>query len=120
MIEHELPLRYSLEFAIIIFMRKRYQTADYKFLGSCPICNKRFASSDASPLEGEEDMRILYVECKSCASSVVLGVVKNIPGLVTTVGMLTDMKREDIDRMRSLSPLTADDVLEMHAYLEQK
>ena len=101
-------------------MRKKKPGPDYKFLGNCPICNKKFSSSDASCIEGEEDMRVLYVECKKCASSVVLGVVKNVPGLVTTVGMLTDMNKEDIERMRNLSPLTADDVLEMHAYLEHK
>ena len=95
-------------------------SADYKFLGNCPICDKKFSSSDASAIKGEEDARILYVECKTCASSVVLGVVKNVPGLVTTVGMLTDMNKLDIERMRNLSPLTADDVLEMHTYLEKK
>lgn len=62
----------------------------------------------------------MYVECEACASSVVLGVVKSVPGLVTTIGMLTDMKREDIARMRTLSPLTADDVIEMHKYMERK
>ena len=101
-------------------MKKKKKAADYKFLGNCPICNKKFSSSDASAIKGEEDMRILYVECGKCASSVVLGVVKNVPGLVTTVGMLTDMNKVDIERMHKLSPLTADDVLEMHTYLEQK
>lgn len=63
-------------------------------------------------------MQTLYVECTKCKSSVVLGVMKHIPGLVTTVGMLTDMKREDIDRFRNLPPLTSDDVLEVHRHLE--
>ena len=41
-------------------------------------------------------MQTLYVECRKCGSSVVLGVMKNMPGIVTTVGMLTDMKKDDI------------------------
>lgn len=101
-------------------MRKTSQTPDYKFLGSCPICNKRFAAANAMSLEQKSGMQTFYVECAKCASSVVLGVVKNIPGVVTTIGMLTDMKHSDIDRMKDLPPLTWDDVLEMHTFLAEK
>lgn len=90
----------------------------YKFLGNCPVCRKKFDSNDVTPIDKEGSIDTLYAECKKCKSSVVLGVLKATPGLVTTVGMLTDMKLEDIDKMASMSPLTADDVLEVHRYLE--
>jgi len=101
-------------------MRKKKISPDYKFLGKCPICNKKFTPSAVSPIEEAESVQTLYVECQKCGSSVVLGVVKNIPGLVTTIGMLTDMKEEDIKRLRNLPALTSDDVLDMHRYLENK
>ena len=101
-------------------MEKRNQPPDYKFLGNCPICNKKFGGARASEIEKVESVQTLYVECQKCGSSVVLGVVKNIPGLVTTVGMLTDMNREDIRRIRNLPPITPDYILEIHNYLEKK
>ena len=101
-------------------MKKSHQAPDYKFLGNCPICNKRFIAANAVSLKERGEMQTFYVECEKCASSVVLGVVKNIPGVVTTIGMLTDMKYSDINRMKDARPLTWDDVLEMHAFLEQK
>ncbi|MFY9457995.1 MAG: hypothetical protein WAP23_03680 [Candidatus Spechtbacterales bacterium] len=101
-------------------MRKGHHTRDLKFLGNCPICSKKFNSSDASKIEKTESAETLYVECRTCGSSVVLGVVKNVPGLVTTIGMLTDMKKNDIERFRSMPPISLDDILEMHKYLERK
>ena len=90
-----------------------------KFLGNCPICNTKFRPHKASSIDKMGNTEIVYAECPKCASSVILGISKNAPGLVTTVGMLTDMNREDIDRIRDLPPLTADDVLEVHKYLEK-
>ena len=90
-----------------------------KFLGNCPICNTKFKSQKASLIEEMGNTEMVYAECQKCASSVILGISKNAPGLVTTVGMLTDMNREDIDRIRDFPPLTSDDVLEVHKYLEK-
>jgi len=98
---------------------RRQSTLDYKFLGNCPICSNKFNGSYASQIEKVDSVQTIYVECKKCGSSVVLGVVKNMPGLVTTIGMLTDMKQEDIKRIRNLPPITPDDVLEIHKHLEQ-
>ncbi|OGZ58045.1 MAG: hypothetical protein A3B96_01685 [Candidatus Spechtbacteria bacterium RIFCSPHIGHO2_02_FULL_43_15b] len=101
-------------------MPSKKKEADYKFLGNCPICGKKFEGNEVTPVEEEDGMNTLYAECGKCRSSVVLGVIKNVPGLVTTIGMLTDMKLEDIDRLASLPALTADDVLEVHKYFELK
>jgi len=100
-------------------MRKTKQAAKHNFLGNCPICNTKFKAQEASIIEEVDSMQVVYAECSKCRSSVVLGISKNAPGLVTTVGMLTDMNREDIDKIRDLPPLTSDDVLEMHKYLEK-
>lgn len=88
------------------------------FLGNCPICSTRFTLAMASTIARVAGMKTMYVECGKCASSVIIGVSRNIPGIVTTVGMLTDMKRGDIERLISLPALTTDDVLEIHKCLE--
>lgn len=103
-----------------MIMKKGHHARDPKFLGNCPICSNKFNPSCASQIEKVESVETLYVECKTCGSSVVLGVVKNIPGLVTTIGMVTDMKEDDIERLRNMPPISSDDVLEMHKYLESK
>jgi hypothetical protein len=100
-------------------MRTTKKSPDYKFLGNCPICSKKFKAEAASTLDKVYDMRTVYVECVGCKSSVILGIVRNVPGVVTTVGMLTDMNKSDIRRSANLSPISADDVLEVHQYFEK-
>ena len=99
--------------------RKRRQNENYKFLGNCPICDRKFGDADVTPIEEEKSINTVYAECRKCESSIVLGVIKNVPGLITTVGMLTDMNFEDIGRMANMPSLTANDVLEVHKYLEK-
>lgn len=59
-----------------------------------------------------------YIDCGRCSSSVIVTVFFPLSGLVTTVGMLTDLSREDLKKIGKLSPLSADEVLDMHVYLE--
>jgi hypothetical protein len=92
--------------------------SDVKFFGNCPICRQKFKASNTHIIRQKEISKTVYAECGKCASSVLLGIVKNMPGIVTTVGMLTDMKEGDISRFARLAPLTYDDVLEMHICLE--
>ena len=94
--------------------QKHRKNDDYRFLGNCPICDRKFANSDIIPIEEEKTINTVYAECQKCESSIVLGIIKNVPGLVTTVGMLTDMKFEDIGKMANMPSLTANDVLEVH------
>jgi hypothetical protein len=37
-----------------------------------------------------------------------------------TVGMLTDLSKEDLGMLKSNSTITVDDVIDMHEYIEEK
>ncbi len=91
---------------------------EIKFLGNCPICNKKYNSDNASVLEKNQEFMSFYINCEHCLSSVIVAVFFPLSGLVTTIGMLTDVSREDLKKMKKLSPLTADEVLEMHVHME--
>ncbi len=62
---------------------------------------------------------MLLAECGKCKSSVILFVTGKVRGIVTTVGMLTDLTHEDLALLKLRAPLTADDVLEVHRHLER-
>lgn len=91
---------------------------EIKFLGNCPICNKKYRSGNASVLEKRAEFMSFYIDCEHCLSSVIVAVFFPLSGLVTTVGMLTDLSRKDIKKRDKLAPLTADEVLDMHVYIE--
>lgn len=39
-------------------------------------------------------------------------------GMVTTVGVLTDIQKEDLEMLKRKMPLDYDEVLDIHTYLE--
>ncbi len=91
---------------------------EIKFLGNCPICNKKYDSRNASVLEKNQEFMSFYIDCGNCSSSVIVAVFFPLSGLVTTVGMLTDLSREDLKKLRTFDPISADEVLEMHVHME--
>lgn len=62
---------------------------------------------------------MVHAECRQCKSSTVLMVLSGLMGMVTTIGMLTDMSRDDIERFWNAGEITSDDVLYVHRALEQ-
>lgn len=98
----------------LIFLSMR----EIKFLGTCPICNTQYNSENASLLERNAEFMSFYIDCDSCLSSVIVAVFFPLSGLVTTVGMLTDFSRDDVKKLRKFNPITLDEVLDLHVYIE--
>lgn len=92
---------------------------EFKYLGSCPVCGEAFTARNASVISRKEDLTNVYAQCRECKSSVCLYVIKSVMGFVTTIGTLTDMTKKDLVRYEKLSPISADDVLELHKILEE-
>lgn len=61
---------------------------------------------------------LVHVDCAYCVSSVILAVSAAGMGLITTVGMLTDLTKEDAIHFKNTAPVSADDVLEIHNYFK--
>ena len=89
-----------------------------QFIGRCPICNTKYNESNSSLIDRVETTITVYVECVTCASSVVVVIMSGTHGLVTVMGMLTDLKRDDIESMWKKSAITLDNALEMHVHLK--
>lgn len=70
-------------------------------------------------LERKDAFLRIYVDCKKCAASVIVRLLLGRAGVITAVGMITDLSRQDALRLRNLVPLTANDILETHQYLKK-
>ena len=93
---------------------------EVQFLGQCPICNSKYGQGESSVIDKTDDAFSVYAECPQCKSSVIVVVMGGLRGMVTTIGMLTDLEREDVDRIKDAPALTLDDALELHMSLEKK
>ncbi len=92
----------------------------HQVLGKCPVCRALLQGSNTVVIERRQKNTLFHVDCSRCRSSVLMIVIDGPLHMVTTVGMLTDISKSDIERMRLRRCVNPDDVLTMHAFLEQE
>lgn len=104
---------------------------DAQYLGSCPVCSAAYTQEHAaivqhtdsdtssSPNASQGGHITFHVDCAQCASSVLVAIRSSNEGLVTTIGMPTDLTKKDVSRLRNASYITSDEVLDLHTYLEK-
>jgi hypothetical protein len=92
-----------------------------QFFGNCPHCATPLRQERALPVDKNTETITFHIDCVSCKSSILLTIQSGAPGLITTIGMPTDLTKGDLDRMKKTTrAITVDDVLELHTYLEKK
>ena len=99
-------------------MKRR--SANTIFLGMCPVCHKKLKDSRLVVIDKSDDSALCCVTCVSCASSLMFEVSSLEGGMVTTVGILADIQEEDLQMLKTSAPVSYDDVLDIHEYLQQR
>lgn len=90
-----------------------------QFVSRCPLCNAGYRMEDATTLESTDDATMIYIECARCKSSIVAIVAMSGVGIVS-LGMVTDMTREDVERFRASPSMNSNELLEMIQLLKRK
>ncbi len=83
----------------------------------CPICNNVY---DLQKLRiiGEREQQILaYIDCQNC-STALLSVLSMNPNGMTAQGLVTDLTVDEVVDMDAQRHVKADDVLDLHEFLE--
>ncbi len=94
----------------------------------CPVCGYQYnlertkiidsKESEANQESQRQASLVVHSDCSKCNSSVVFSISINGPD-VFSVGMVTDLTSEDSADFAHMDALAADDVLNMHYFLEQ-
>lgn len=84
---------------------------DLKFLGPCPVCKSEFISSNIKILKNRGATSLIHADCDNCESSIMITLIKNDAGIITNVGVLTDLRKDDFIRFKNMPVITIDDVL---------
>ncbi len=80
----------------------------------CGMCGHQYQSGNVNILGHKDDLWFLSVFCTACKSQgLVAAVVKE--GQVTEV--LTDLTPEEQKKLATATPLSSDDLMDMHAFL---
>lgn len=74
---------------------------------------------DAQVVETAEDSSMVYVECPRCGSSIVALVAMSGMGMIS-LGMVTDMNRDDVERFHTSSGMSSNELLDIIQVLKRK
>lgn len=96
-----------------------FEEAYGQFVSRCPLCNAGYRMEDAYTIESTPEASTIFIECARCKSSIVAIVAMSGMGIVS-LGMVTDMTREDIEHFRASPSITSNELLEMIQLLKRK
>lgn len=87
-----------------------------KFINNCPLCGHKYDTNFFKVVDKKDGVMTLYLACPFCQSSVMIALTVNAMGM-TSVSMITDITEKEIDNLKDRHAVSADDVLEFHAFL---
>ena len=95
------------------------------FVLHCPICSNKYRAERTSIIEAKDSAEgrdnsqmLVHTECEHCKSSVVFSIALDGPEIFS-IGMVTDLTAADAIRFRDSEPISADQVLDFHAFLSK-
>ena len=87
-----------------------------RLVSYCPLCHTQYLPMEASVLEERNDAHLIYAQCRTCNSSI-LALVYREEGGTCSVGLVTDLTKEEVMKYRNAEEITADDVIDVHQLL---
>ncbi|MDX9893091.1 MAG: hypothetical protein RB292_01595 [Patescibacteria group bacterium] len=85
----------------------------------CPVCGLPFDPLEARVIEERQTGHLLHIKCANCHSAILAVIVANSLGL-TSVGLATDLSGEEVHLFKDAKPISSDDVLEVHQFLNRE
>lgn len=86
-------------------------------ISSCPVCETPYASAQMRVLGAEGEAQVVHATCNACGNAMLALVMKGRVG-AGSIGLATDLTAEDVLRFKTVAPVTIDDVIETHAFVE--
>lgn len=80
-----------------------------KMISRCPLCSEQYQPFQASIVEEKQDAQLVHITCRKCHSSMVALLVNGQLGL-TSIGLITDLSSDDVEKFKDAHPLTEEDV----------
>ena len=82
----------------------------------CGVCGHSYEADKVNVLGHKEDLWFLSVSCTACSSRGLVSAVIKEGKMAGTTGDLTGA---ELERLAANPPVSIDDVLEMHTFLEE-
>lgn len=90
----------------------------FKLASQCPVCNAKHTHAETRLLGENDGMKLVYVRCRKCKTSVVAVMFQNAFG-ITSAGLVTDLSGDEVLKFKDAEPVSGDDVLELYQALQK-
>jgi hypothetical protein len=87
-----------------------------KLVSYCPLCEASFNPQEAKVLGESADSHLMHIRCGNCSNAILALVLVSSVG-VSSVGMVTDLAHEEVNRFKDAPAVSTDDVLDAHRLL---
>ena len=88
-------------------------------VSSCPHCEKPYESASVRLLGHDGDAELVHATCIVCGNAFLTMALQGRVG-AASLGIATDLSPEDVLRFRTRNPVSIDDVIETHAFVDGK
>lgn len=89
----------------------------------CPVCGQKYDLEKTRVIEGEDNKPtiggslLVHTDCEKCKSSVMFSIAIDGPEIFT-IATVTDLTSQDTLKFKDRDPITTDEVLATHEFLE--
>ena len=87
-----------------------------KLISHCPVCGRDYKSEAGKLFINASDARFVHFTCDHCQSNFMAMVMIMSKG-TSTVGMVTDLNFKDVQKFHKMPPLTIDETIEAHKFI---
>lgn len=88
-----------------------------KLMKECPLCGREYSETALKIIDESDETRLVHMTCSHCSHAMLAMVLTTRLGL-SSIGILTDLTAADVGNFQKKFPLTEDDILNFHNYLE--
>lgn len=90
-----------------------------KLLAQCPMCQAFYDQNEIRLVGEETGSRLFHCTCKSCGHAM-LAVILETSGMVSSIGVVTDLEAGDAVRFRGAPAVSVDECVRIHRLLEEQ
>lgn len=84
-----------------------------RIVSFCPLCETKFQIKRAKVIEENEDGQLLHMTCSKCKTSI-LAVINLTQTGLTTMGVVSDLASDEVQRYQSVEEIEADELLNFY------
>ena len=86
-------------------------------MNQCPVCKGNYEPNESNILKENGSAHLGHITCPHCHNSILAVVLATSAGL-SSVGMMTDLKADDVLRLYGRETITEDELLNFHELLK--